>query len=159
MLHTQYECQLQLGKAAFAQACERYKSKNKELQLYKSEVKKVIEGTSSFDMELLNELISEAKEQITVAQTDMENAQTEIDGYEQLSTMIEARYDKITTWADLFAESTIEAKKMIVAQLIKQVRVGRDYEMEIDLNMNYEMFSGMLLEEQPEEKGDMKESA
>ena len=159
MLHTQYECQLQLGKAALAQAAERYKAKDKELQLYKSEVKKVIEGTSSFDMELLNELIAETKAQISTAQTEMENAQAEIDGYEQLSTMIEARYDKITTWADLFAESTIEAKKMIVAQLIKQVRVGRDYEMEIDLNVNYEMFSGMLLEDQTEEKGDMKESA
>ena len=119
----------------------------------------MIAGTSGFDMESLNELIAETKEQIAVAQADMENAQAEIDGYEQLSSLIEARYDKITTWADLFTDSTIEAKKMIVSQLIKQVRVGRDYAMEIDLNVNYEMFSGMLLEEQQEEKDDMKESA
>lgn len=159
MLHTQYENQLRLGKTALAQATERHRTKSKELQLYKSEVKKVIAGTSSFDMELLNELIAETKEHIDAAQADIENAQAEIDGYEQLSTMIEARYDNITTWADLFDYSTIESKKMIVAQLIKQIRIGRDYEMEIDLNVKYEMFSGMLQEDRPEEKNDMKESA
>ena len=148
-----------IGKAALAQATERHKTKSKELQLYKSEVKKVIAGTSSFDMELLNELITETKELIAAAQTDMENAQSEIDGYEQVSSMIEARYDKITTWADLFEDSTIEAKKMIVSQLINQVRVGRDYAMEIDLNVNYGMFSGLLLVNQAEENSDMKESA
>ena len=31
--------------------------------------------------------------------------------------------------------------------------------MEIDLNVNYEMFSGILLEDQTEEHGKMKESA
>jgi len=40
-----------------------------------------------------------------------------------------------------------------------KVRIGRDYAMEIDLNVNYEMFSGILLEDQTEEHGKMKESA
>jgi len=78
----------------------------------------------------------------------MENAQADIDGYEQLSEKVTERYNKVVTWADLFSHSTIEAKKMIVAQFISKVRVGRDYHMEIDLNANYEMIGEMLQEEE-----------
>ncbi len=110
-------------------------------------------------MELLNELIKECQAQIEAAQQNIETAQEEIDGYERLSSVVTGRYEKILTWAELFDESSIEAKKMIVSQLINQVRVSRDYALEIDLNLKYEMFSGLLQEQQPSEKGDMKESA
>jgi hypothetical protein len=52
---------------------------------------------------------------------------------------------------------------MIVAQLINQIRVGKDYAMEIDLNVSYEMFVELLHVKQPddnaEEVNNMKESA
>jgi len=35
---------------------------------------------------------------------------------------------------------------MIVSQLFKQVRIGRDYKIEIDLNVSYEMFFRLLKE-------------
>jgi hypothetical protein len=158
-LNIQYERQMAVGRLALEQATKRYDSKTKELQLYKSEVKNAIAGTSSFSMELLSELISECQTQIEEAQQGMENAQAEINSYEQISAAVTSRYNKILTWADLFDDSPIEAKKMIVAQLIKQIRVSRDYSLEIDLNLNYEMFSEMMQEQQPGEKDKVKESA
>ena len=41
-------------------------------------------------------------------------------------------YDRLLTWADLFDTCSFEAKKMIVAQFVKAVRVSRDYNIAIN---------------------------
>jgi hypothetical protein len=100
-------------------------------------------------MELLNEMILETKQQIDQAEADRQKARADIDGYEQLSREVAKDYNKILTWADLFDNCTMEAKKMIVAQLIKQVRVGKDYHMEIDLHISFEKFSSLTESDLP----------
>lgn len=40
-------------------------------------------------------------------------------------------YSQFRTWADEFDNSTMEQKKMIACQLIKEVKVARGYEIEI----------------------------
>jgi len=40
------------------------------------------------------------------------------------------------TWAEIFADSEMEAKKMIVSQLISSVRVSRDYIIEVDFKIS-----------------------
>jgi len=146
IVRSQYETQIQLGNLALKQTTEKYDEKAKELELYKAEVKKAIVGTSNFSMEILNELISEAKEQVDSLEVSIENAKSEIDGYEQLSSKITKHYDEVISWADVFDELSIEAKKMVVSQLINQVRIGSDYSMEIDLNVSYKMFCDVLTE-------------
>jgi hypothetical protein len=37
-------------------------------------------------------------------------------------------------------KGSLASKKMIISQLIKAVRVRRDYELEIDFNVAYEQF-------------------
>ena len=49
-------------------------------------------------------------------------------------------YDRLLTWADLFDTCSFEAKKMIVAQFVKAVRVSRDYNIEIAFNVSFEEF-------------------
>ena len=44
------------------------------------------------------------------------------------------------TWADEFDNSTMEQKKMIACQLIREVKVSRGYELEIVFDLNYEQF-------------------
>ena len=144
LVQTQHETQIQVARLVLEQSTEKLNTKNKELELYKSEVKNAIAGTSSFGMDLLNELIAETKEQISVLETAIENAKAEINGYEQLSEIVSSRYDDVLSWADLFDGCSMEAKKMIVSQLIKQVRIGRDYDLQIDLNISYEMFCDVL---------------
>ncbi|MEG1010739.1 MAG: hypothetical protein RSE54_02675 [Ruthenibacterium sp.] len=55
-------------------------------------------------------------------------------------------YNRLLTWADLYDKSTFEAKKMIVAQFVKAVRVGRDYNIEIDFNVSFEEFQSYSTE-------------
>ena len=64
-------------------------------------------------------------------------------GYESLLASAEnlrQEYDRLLTWADLFDTCSFEAKKMIVAQFVKAVRVSRDYNIEIDFNVSFEEF-------------------
>ena len=49
-------------------------------------------------------------------------------------------YSQFRTWADEFENSTMEQKKMIVCQLVKEIRVSRGYKIDIVFDINYEQF-------------------
>ena len=49
-------------------------------------------------------------------------------------------YSQFRTWADEFDNSTMEQKKMIVCQLVKEIRISRGYKIEIVFDINYEQF-------------------
>ena len=49
-------------------------------------------------------------------------------------------YSQFKTWADEFDNSTMEQKKMIACQLVKEVNISRGYEIEIVFDINYEQF-------------------
>ena len=49
-------------------------------------------------------------------------------------------YNQFLSWADEFENSTMEQKKMIVCHLIKEIRVSRGYELEIEFNISYRQF-------------------
>ena len=46
------------------------------------------------------------------------------------------QYNDILSWADMYSVSAIDVKKMIVAQLIREVRVSKDYHIEIDFKIS-----------------------
>ena len=54
---------------------------------------------------------------------------------------LNAQYDDIISWADMYDTTSMEAKKMIVNCLIKRVEVYRDYKLHIDFNIDFEQFS------------------
>lgn len=43
-------------------------------------------------------------------------------------------------WSELYDSATIEAKKMIVNSMIKQIKVFRDYRLEIEFNFDIKQF-------------------
>ena len=46
------------------------------------------------------------------------------------------QHDEIISWSSLYDSAPIEAKKMIVNSMIKRVDVYRNYELNVELNMN-----------------------
>ena len=85
-------------------------------------------------------MIAETKFQLEQAEHDVAIRMDEYENISAQSEKIRKKYDSISSWADLYVLSTMEAKKMIVSQLIKQIRVNRDYRLEIELNVGYEEF-------------------
>ena len=49
-------------------------------------------------------------------------------------------YEQFQSWADEFEEASLEQRKMIICQLIREIKVARGYELDIVLDVNYEQF-------------------
>jgi len=140
LIATQSVQHLSEHKATLKQLQANKAEKEKELDSYKAEVYKVIQGKSSWSQELLNELIVTTKDAIEKLGTEIDTAQQYIDEYGKAEKELNAEYDKILTWADMYEGSTLEGKKMILWQIIDKVRVGRDFQIEIDLKNTAKQF-------------------
>jgi len=56
---------------------------------------------------------------------------------------IDHYYSKFLSWADEFENSSLENKKMIAGTLINKISVGRGYNVDIELDMNFNQFCGV----------------
>lgn len=133
--------------------------KQKELDDYKGETLKVIRGQSKLSIGLLNTLVAEAESKIQEAQASV-NTAAEVELQELLETSegLKRQYDQLLSWADLYDKSSFEAKKMIVSQFIKAVRVGRDYNIEVDFNVPFEELQSYRADHSGQEKMQAPES-
>lgn len=151
ILTNQHEKEIKLAKMQFDKAKAYLQEKEKDLEDYKGETLKVIRGQSKLSIELLNSLTAEANEQICIARIDADTAEKYYSALLESAENLRKEYDRLLTWADLYDKSTFEAKKMIAAQFIKAVRVGRDYNIEIDFNVSFEEFQSFCNAESADE--------
>ena len=138
ILSSQHEKDIDLARSKCEMAKKYLLDKQKELDDYKSETLKVIRGQSKLSIDLLNTLVAEAESQIQKAQASADTAEAELQELLETSEGLKREYDQLLSWADLYDKSSFEAKKMIVSQFIKAVRVGRDYNIEVDFNVSFE---------------------
>ena len=113
----------------------------KEIADYKAEVVKVIRGESNFSADLLNSLIAGAQEKSNETEKNIATLQNELEDNKRMLTEIKSQYSKALNWSEIFDEADIETKKMIVSYLIKKVSVKRDYNIDIEFNIDFEQFS------------------
>ena len=140
ILSSQHEKDIELAKSKCEMAKKHLLDKQKELDDYKSETLKVIRGQSKLSSDLLNTLVAEAESQIQEAQASADTAEAELQKLLETSEGLKREYDRLLSWADLYDKSSFEAKKMIVSQFIRSVRVGRDYNIEVDFNVSFDEF-------------------
>ena len=115
-----------------------------DLEVLKGEVLKSTRGESTFSKELLGSLIAEAEAKCADLQKSMEGAQAAYDEGKAVLATLNAQYDDIISWSEMYDTASMEAKKMIVSCLIKRVDVYRDYKLHIDFNIDFNQFSGGL---------------
>ena len=77
-------------------------------------------------------------------QHTMETAQAAYDEGQAMLDALNAQYDDIISWSDMYDSASMESKKMIVSCLIRRVEVYRDYRLHIDFNIDFEQFSAGL---------------
>ena len=83
------------------------------------------------------------KKCLTIQHT-MEAAQAAYGEGQVMLDALNAQYDDIISWADMYDSASMEAKIMIVSCLIKRVDVYRDYKLYIDFNIDFEQFGAGL---------------
>lgn len=115
-----------------------------ELEMLRAEVIKSLRGESAFSQSLLGSLIADAETKCLEVQLQLEAAQAAYDEGQAVLASLNAQYDDIISWADMYDTASMEAKKMIVNCLIKRVEVYRGYKLHIDFNIDFEQFSAGL---------------
>ena len=111
-----------------------------DLETLRGEVIKAIHGESAFSQTLLGSLIAEAETKCTEVQKHLEDTQAAYDEGQAVLETLNAQYDDIITWADMYDTASMEAKKMIVNCLIRRVEVYEGYKLHIDFNIDFTQF-------------------
>lgn len=112
----------------------------KEYESLKLEIVKAIQGESAFPMEILSELVDNARTKMLDADARLSELTAELESSNQRVASIKADYDKLIKWSEIFDDSDMEVKKMIAGYIIKRVDVYSDYLLHIEFNMNFAQF-------------------
>ena len=118
-----------------------YNKVSADLAMLKAEVVKSLRGESSFSQDLLASLIADSETNCLKVKEQLDAAQAAYDEGQAVMASLNAQYDDIISWADMYDTTSLEAKKMIVNCLIKRIEVYRDYKLHIDFNIDFEQFS------------------
>ena len=151
LIEKQQAKELELIKSKLKLLNDQYRQKQREYQDLRAETIKVVQGTSRLNVDLLNSLVDETSDQIKQLEQQIQATTTELEETLRDASQVLQEYDQLVGWAEMYDNCTFEAKKMIVAQFVKAVRVRRDYEIDIEFNVSFEEFQALYLEGEPEE--------
>ncbi|WP_196059079.1 recombinase family protein [Flavonifractor plautii] len=141
VVNVRYRDKMEERKSLLASVRADYTKAAADLDTLKGEVIKAIHGESAFSQSLLGSLISEAEAKCAELKHNFEAAQAAYDEGQAVLASLNAQYDDIISWAEMYDTASFEAKKMIVNCLIGRVEVYRDYKLHIDFNIDFDQFS------------------
>ena len=151
LIEKQQAKELEIIKSKLKLLNDQYRQKQREYQDLRAETIKVVQGTSRLNVDLLNSLVDETSDQIKQLEQQIQATTTELEETLRDASQVLQEYDQLIGWAEMYDNCTFEARKMIVAQFVKAVRVRRDYEIDIEFNVSFEEFQALYLEGEPEE--------
>ena len=144
LIQKQREKELQLANSSVANLEKLHAAAERELESYKKEIIKTINGTGSFGADILGEMIEDTRSKLAALAQELEQAKEKAADLKSSAVAVQQEYDKIMSWADLYAGSSIEGKKMILRQLIDRVNIGRDFEIEVEFKISVAQFFDFL---------------
>ena len=144
IVNIRYREKMEERKALLKSAKSDYAKAAAELDTLRAEVIKSLRGESAFSQDLLGSLISDCETKCLEVQRTMEAAQAAYDEGQAMLDVLNAQYDDIISWAEMYDSASMESKKMIVSCLIRRVEVYRNYRLHIDFNIDFEQFSAGL---------------
>ena len=113
----------------------------------KTEIMKSINGESTFEPELLKEMLDDNKHSQIEAEKEILICRNEVSEEEQRIVRMTTQYKDIRNWAKRFDMAPLETQKMILARLIERINVGKgavdgNYDIEIHYHVTAEDFNG-----------------
>ena len=92
-------------------------------------------------------MIEDTRSKLAALAQELEQAKQKAADLKRSAVAVQKEYDKIMSWADLYAGSSIEGKKMILRQLIERVNIGRNFEIEVEFKISVTQFFDFLYPE------------
>lgn len=112
---------------------------NFELNSLTTEITKSLTGNSPFEPEVLADLISPQKSEVSRYKNEVDRLE-KILGEKEIETsdLIEFQ-SSIPIWREVFEEASIDKQKMMLSKLIDIIRAFKDH-VEIDINFSIQEF-------------------
>ena len=111
-----------------------------EYESLKAEVLKAVQGKSSLPTDVLNELLDETRHRVLETSRRVSELTTELENRNAKAAEMQAEFERIATWSEIFDNSDIATQKMICGYIIKKVTVRRNYQLSVEFNINVEQF-------------------
>lgn len=105
-----------------------------------AEIGRSLLGESRFTPDILSTSIDNTNDLLHKKEIELNDIKFKLANQQNAMDKLDFYYSQFRTWADEFDNSTMEQKKMIACQLIREVKVSRGYELEIVFDLNYEQF-------------------
>ncbi len=113
---------------------------NKDYESLKAEVLKAVQGKSALSMEVLNEVLSETRQRVLDSSHRVTELTMELESENTKLSEMQTEYNRIASWSEIFDQSDMATKKMICSYIIKQIKVYRDYKLDVEFHINVEQF-------------------
>ena len=91
-------------------------------------------------MEVLNEVLNETRQRVLDTSHRLTELTMELENENARAAEMQAEFNRIATWSEIFDTSDIATKKMICGYIIKRVTVHRDYKLSVELTINVKQF-------------------
>ena len=111
-----------------------------QLERLQDEIAATLTGDSVYSAEQLSSAIKTVEDRISTQKFQLEQLQNEVKSKKASIEAIRPMFEQFVGWAQEFDKCTIEQKKMIISQLVNRIELNKDYELTIELNMDYKDF-------------------
>ena len=135
-----YERVLKEKRDLYAGLMKEYSKEQDKLKKLVEEVGKALINESVFSVDIINQSINQSKTRLAELEEKIPKALKELNDQDGMLKNLDQYYDQFIGWADSFASASLEEKKMIICRLISRIEIGRDYNVNIVLNVNYSQF-------------------
>ena len=136
IIAAQFEERIATIKLNLEQAKTALRGELQVLSMLEDELLKVLDRTSVLKPEMLNKKHDETERSVVEKKAVVDRLENELVNSQDTMRQVTRQYTDVLTWADMYAESPMAVKKMIVAQLIRTVRVSAGYKIEIDFKIS-----------------------
>lgn len=139
-IERRYQAELQAMRKKVKELKSENENLKKQLIELSGEIANALMGESKFTPDMLSNAIEATKEKIADNTELLSEYELKIGNQQEAIDNLDYYYDTFKSWADEYQYATKEQKKMIACNLIKEVRIGKGYEIEIIFDMNYKQF-------------------
>lgn len=139
-LEIRYKKEISEQKKIHRELLAKKETLEKNLTTLSLEIGKSLCGQSSFSADMLSVSINNTKDEISETKRLIQECETKLGEQSEVLGKLDYYYNQFVSWADEYENASSEQKKMIICQLIKEVKVGKGYEIEIEFNASYKQF-------------------
>jgi len=139
-LEKRYENEIAEMKAHKREAEQENKRCKERLAQLSSEIAKSLTDESAFAPDVLAMAIDNTQAELRNSDERLVQLNYGLNNSQGAMKKLDFYYDQFRGWAEVFEDASMEQRKMIICQLVKEINVSRGYGMDIVLDMNYEQF-------------------